>query len=148
MSIGDIIGRLKESLGAQAERHRNRPFLEATMAACALVAYADEDVSLSERFQIDQVLERLDRLKIFDPHDGVNFFNEVVEKLKDAPEEASETALRRIAGFAGDPESARMLVRVCHAVSWADGDVSEAERARIDEVCSVLGLVYEDAIAS
>ncbi len=148
MSIGDFIGRLKGSLGAQAERHRNRPFLEATMAACALVAYADEDVSLSERFQIDQVLERLDRLKIFDPHDGVNYFNEVVEKLKAAPEQGTETALQRIAPFAGDPESARMLVRICHAISWADGEISDAERARIDEVCEVLGQVYEDAIAS
>ena len=148
MAISDIIESLKQSLGVKAEQHRNRPFLEATMAACALVAYADEDVSLSERFQLDQVLERLDALKIFDPHVGVNFFDEIVEALKDQPEAGKQAALERIRLFAGEPDSARMLVRVCHAISWADGEVSPAERARIDEVCAVLGQVYEECIAS
>ncbi len=147
MSISDIIESLKQSLGVRAEQHRNRPFLEATMAACALVAYADEDVSLSERFQLDQVLERLDQLTIYDPHTGVNFFDEIVSALKDEPEAGKQKALDRIRPFAHDPDSARMLVRVCHAISWADGEVSDAERARIDEVCAVLGQVYEDCIA-
>ena len=147
MTISDIIGRLKESLGAQAERHRNRPFLEATMAACALVAYADETVTFSERSQLDQALERLTQLKIFDPHEGVNVFDETIEALKADPDAGKTAVLARVRRFADDPEAARLLVRVCHAISWADGDVSADERARIDEVCATLGLAFEDCVA-
>ena len=148
MTIGDFLDRVKQGLGLQVSRQRNRPFLEAAMAACALVAYADEDVSLSERFQLDQVLERLEQLKAFDPHDGVNFFDEIVRELQEQPEAGKRAALERIGRFAGEPDAARLLVRVCHAISWADGEISDAERARIDEVCTVLGQDYEACIAS
>ena len=48
----------------QVERYRNRPFLKATMAACALVAVADGKVSFSQRVRVDQILETLDKLKV------------------------------------------------------------------------------------
>ena len=39
------------------DRHRNRPFLEAAMAACAVIATDDGTVSFAERVRVDQILE-------------------------------------------------------------------------------------------
>ena len=80
-----FLATLTDKFQEQMERHRNRPFLRAVMAACALVAAADGKVSLAERVRVDQILDTLEELRIFDPHEGVDLFNEftdaIIEKL-------------------------------------------------------------------
>ena len=71
-----------ERLKQELERHRRRPFLEAAMAACALIASADDEVSFSERARMDAVLESLAELRIFDPHQAVDLFNARIEALQ------------------------------------------------------------------
>ena len=46
--MAGLLGNLLSDYQTQLQRHRNRPFLEATMAACALVATADGEVSFAE----------------------------------------------------------------------------------------------------
>jgi len=145
--MSTLFGRLKETIQAQAERHRNRPFMAATMAASALVAYADGTVTFSERSRMDQILESLEQLKVFDPHEAVNLFNEMVEAMQADAEAGRAAALARIAPFAEDKEAAQLMVRIAAAISEADGDFSASERARIDEICAALGTSYEDCVA-
>jgi hypothetical protein len=57
-----------DGLNERIARHRNRDFLNAAMAAGALAAQADGTVTLSERYRIDGILARLERLRIYDPH--------------------------------------------------------------------------------
>ena len=49
------------------ERQRNKPFLKATMAAAALAMLADGEIQLSERYRLDEILQQLERLKIYKP---------------------------------------------------------------------------------
>ena len=145
--MAKLLERLKDSIRTQAARHRNRSFLEATMAAAALVSYADGEVSLSERVRVDQILERLDQLKIYDPHLGVDLFNEVVDALTNAPADGREMALARIKAVAKDPEASQLMVRICCAISEADGDFSPAEKRTIEAICGALGVSFEDCLA-
>ena len=145
--MAGLLERLKGGIQAQAERHRNRPFLEATMAASALVAAADGTVSFSERHRIDQILESLDQLKIFDPHEAVNLFNDILASLAETPDQGREAALKRIARLAEDPEASRLMVRICCAISEADGEFSPPEREQIGIICATLGLSLEDCVA-
>jgi len=39
-----------------------------------MVATTDGKVSFAENVRIDQILQTLDRLKVFDPHEGVDIF--------------------------------------------------------------------------
>lgn len=142
--MSGLLANLMQGLQTQAERHRNRPFMEATMAACALVATADGTVSFSERHRVDQILERLDQLRVFDPHEAIDLFDDFVEELKESPEAGRTAALERLAKIAEDQESSHLLVRICCAVSEADGKFSTAERQQIEEICQALGLTLED----
>ena len=144
--MSSLLERLKDGIRSQAARHRNRAFLEATMAAAALVSHADGEVSLSERIRVDQILERLDQLKIYDPHLAVDLFNEVIDALDEAPDQGRETALARIKPMAKDPDAAHLVVRICCAVSEADGEFSPAERRTVEAICSTLGVTYEDCL--
>ena len=64
-----------DELAALFKKKRNEPFLRAAMAACAMVSMSDGHVYFCDRIRLDQIMTTLDKLKIFDPHEGVKLFN-------------------------------------------------------------------------
>ena len=50
------------NLRAEIAKHRNRPFLEAAMAASASIAIAVGELSFSERHRVDAIVDELGRL--------------------------------------------------------------------------------------
>jgi tellurite resistance protein len=123
------------------ERHRKRPFLRAAMAACALVATADGVVTLRDRVRVDQVLAALQALRVFDPHEGVNVFNEFVAVLQDDPARGRAVAISAIRTEADkDRDRAEILIRICIAVSRVAGGIPRPQRAEIMNLCTLLGL--------
>lgn len=135
-----------DSLRLELERHRQRPFLEAAMAVCAVVAMADGDVSFSERSRMDAVLEGVTRLALFDPHDGVDLFNGHVEAFRADAAEARSAALALARRGAGDAATRALLVRIAVAIGHADGTYSDEERGAVRLLCSALGLGVDAAM--
>ena len=135
---------LRTALGERTARHRNRPFLEACMATCALVAIADGEVSLSERSRVDDVLEAIDRLKIFDVHEAVDLFNAHVDAIRTEPVKGRKAALEAVKEMRHDAGDAVMLVKIALAISRVDGDFLDSERAQCEAICRVLGLDLRD----
>jgi tellurite resistance protein len=129
-----------DGLKRELARYRQRPFLDALMAGCALVATADGTVSLSERSRVDRIFESLVELEIFDPHEAVNRFNEFADDIAADAARGRHAALDAIAEQAGDEARARLLLRACVAVSLADDDLRPEERARIADICDALDL--------
>lgn len=123
----------------EVERHHNRPFLEAAMAACALVATARGHVTFAHRTRIDQILETLDALKIFDPHEGVEIFNEYAEEILEHPRQGRDRAMKTIDDVARNPDTARLLVRLCLAVSEMNDATSLADQIEIVMLCDHIG---------
>jgi tellurite resistance protein len=130
---------LRQSVEDMLERHRQQPFLEACMGACALVAMADGEVSLSEQSRLDEVLEAIDRLSLFEVHEAVDLFNGYVERIRKTPQKGRKAALDAVGRMADDPEAADLLVRICLAISRADGDYAPSERDQLVTLCTRLG---------
>lgn len=63
------------------------------MAASALVATADGDVDFGERVRLNQILETLEALKVYDPHDGVDLFRDYPEAILESPKEGHAAAV-------------------------------------------------------
>ena len=137
---------LVEDLKLALERMKHRPFLQATMATAALVAWVDGEVRLSERSRLDDILENLDLLKIYDVHDAIDLFNDYVERFKRQGDDAVERALEDIGKVSSQPEEADLLVRIGLAVSCADGDFDEAERRILKKICLALHLPSENYV--
>lgn len=131
---------LIDTYQTQMERNRNHPFLKATMAACSLVAMADGKVSFNERVRVDQILETLEALKIFDPHEGVDLFNEFTDMILASPGKGHEMAVKCLQDGAGDDETKALLIRICCAVSEAKGAKSLVDQIEIVSLCSRLGI--------
>lgn len=113
--MGSVIATLTDLFEERLDRQRNRPFLEGVMAACALVATTDGEVSFAEHVRVDQILQTLDQLRIFDPHEGVELFRGYAEGIIDNPQEGHEKALEAVAGICGDPENGALMLRICLA---------------------------------
>ena len=139
-----VLELLREGLKKRSARQRDRRFLEATMATSALVAFADGEVSFTERMRLDQILNHLHQLRAFDVHEAINHFNEVVEDLKAEPEEGHARALESIEAFAQDKASARLMVRAACHLCVADGVFTDGEQEQVAELCVLLDITPED----
>ena len=122
------------------KKRQNRPFLEAAMAACAMVSMSEGKVHFCDRIRLDQILSTLEKLKIFDPHEGVDIFNDFAEKIGASPKEGHAEALAAVKKVAIDKTTAELIVRLCLAISLSDGKTSMVEQIEIVSLCSLLGV--------
>ena len=138
--MSGVLGNLIANYHTHMERQANRSFLEGVMAACALVASADGKISFGERVRVDQILQTLEKLRMFDPHEGVDIFNEYADLILDHPATGHETAFLAMEKIAREPENGNLMVRICVAVSEANGENRLADQIEIVTLCSRLGL--------
>ena len=122
------------------EKRQNKLFLRGAMAACAMVSISDGEVHFCDRIRLDQILTTLDRLKIFDPHEGVEIFNYFTEKIRTSPKEGHNEALAAVKEVAIDKTTAELVVRLCLAISLSDGKTNMVEQIEIVSLCSLLGV--------
>ena len=128
-----------ERFRLELNRHKQRPFLEAVAAACALVATADGEVSFSERARLDTVIESLSQLRLFDPHEVVDAFDEHVAQLAD-DEDGVAAMLKVIRAGTRADGAADLLLRISAVMSLADGRDSSDEHEIIHKICAALQL--------
>ena len=124
---------------AQIERHKNKPFLDGTMAACALIAIADGEVSFSERIRVDQIIDALEALKVFDPHEAVDVFNRYCTKIIDSPQQGREQAMQAMRTAADTEEKAGLMVRVFLGICESGGESSLVKQIEVVMLCSMIG---------
>ncbi|NQW01548.1 MAG: tellurite resistance TerB family protein [Rhodospirillales bacterium] len=138
--MSGILENLKRNYLSHMKRQKNRPFLEGTMAACAMVATADGEVSFAERVRVDQILQSLNQLQVFDPHEGINIFNEYTDMILEHPATGHETTFLAMDRVARDPENGALMLRICVAICEADSGDHLADQIEIVSLCSRLGL--------
>ena len=138
---------MRERFRLELQRHKQRPFLEAVAAACALVATADGEVSFSERARLDAVIESLSQLRLFDAHEVVDAFDEHAARLAEV-EKGADALLKVVVVGTRAEGAADLLLRISAAMSLADGRDSADEHAGMEQICAALGLpdkAVEDA---
>jgi tellurite resistance protein TerB len=134
----------REALAAELDKVRNRQFLDATMAASALVSMADGDANITELNILDQALETIQELKIYDPHDAMNLYRDYIDGLRDDSGATRDKIMQAVGKIQEDQHAARLLIQVCVAIGKADEDFSEPEKAVITELCQKLALDYDE----
>lgn len=130
----------KNGLNDQVKKFKNRDFLNAVVAGCALVAAADGKIEESEKNKMAGYMNLSNELKVFDMREVITQFNAHVSNFDFSPEIGKQEALKSISKFSGKPEVGRVIVAVCSAIGAADGDFDEQEKAVVREICRVLGL--------
>jgi len=130
----------RETLRNSLSRIRNRQFLDATMAATALVAMADGEVNFSELSALDAVLETVQDLQIYDPHIAVDIYRDFADAIAENRDTGRRDAMAAVGKIDRDHEAAELVIRVAVAISKADGDLSPLEARAISDICGTLGV--------
>ncbi|MBF0159579.1 MAG: tellurite resistance TerB family protein [Magnetococcales bacterium] len=130
----------KQSLSKELTKFNNRSMMEAIVAGCAMVAYADGSVSSAEKQKMVGYLRTSDTMKVFDINEVIQLFQKYVEKFEFDHTIGHGEAMTVIGKFKGKAAEAQLIVRVCCAVGAADGSFDEKERKVVRGMCQELGL--------
>jgi len=126
------VGRLKE-----------RYYLEAAMATCALAAMADGEVALEPRYAIDAALRRDPLLALFPATQAAALLDDRLHRLRHDPVPTRAALGRRIARAARHPERALALARLAWQVLTARDRLRSHDLAELESLCYLLGVDVE-----
>jgi chromosome partitioning protein len=134
-----LLNKLSDSLLSTTGRTRDRAFLDAAMAAAALVATADGDVSFAQRSRLDDLLSSAEPLKAHDVHDAADLFRIFAENILAHPEEGRLRALKAVRCVNRDDDASQLLMRIACAMGRAEGAYSRPGMVQIRRIAMTLG---------
>ncbi len=143
MSFTDWVKRnvteARDALNKEVTKFKSKDLLEAVVAGCAMVAYADGSVSAAEKQKMMGYLRSSEQLQVFDQNDVIKLFQKYVEKFEFDSTIGTGEVMQAVGKFRGKPQ-AQLVIRVCCAIGSADGDFDDSERAVVRRMCSEIGL--------
>lgn len=135
---------LRRDIHDRLEKHRRRHLMDATAAACAYVAAVDDEVSLAESHRVDELIESLEQLKVFDPRDVKDRFDVFVAEYRENKASAQHNIMKEVRELKDDRTASALLVQICIAVSSADGALDPREEKAIREIADALEVDVPD----
>lgn len=130
----------RDALSTQVSRFKNREFMEAVVAGCAMVAAADGNISPAEKQKMIKFIGLSEELKIFNTTEVIAAFNRTAEKFDFDLEVGCEEALRVVSKLKTSSEAARIMVRVCCVIGASDGNFDDDEKKAVSRICHAVGL--------
>lgn len=124
---------MRQVTGDRREKHRNthlaaevatagsKHLMEAMVAACALIAYADGRLSPSERQRVIHIMRALPPFEGVSPEVVAMEFARHEQAFTQEPSIARDNVLRTIEGLMPYPWEVRLLLSACQKVLEADG---------------------------
>jgi tellurite resistance protein TerB len=127
-------------------RLRDETLLEGAMAAGALVALADQKLSVEESLMLQTMLANAELLQIYDPELALSLYTRHVDRIRGDFSAGKQTALEAIGRCASDIEAAELIVQVGIAIAKADRIFHEDELRVIEEICQEVGIEGLDTL--
>ena len=135
---------VRSQLAQEVSKYRNREFMEACVAGCALVAAADGNIGAEEKQKMMKFIQQSEELKVFETQDVISVFNKITDNFAFDSEIGKAEAFKLIGKLRSKTDAARLMVRVCSAIGSADGNFDDKEKQIIRDICSDLGLPSSD----
>lgn len=126
------------NLQSEVLKYKNKDFLEATVAACALVAAADGNITSEEKQKMIGFMKQSEALSVFDTGEVIKLFEKYTSNYDFDAMIGKAESLRTISKLKKKSEQARLLIRVCCSIGAADGNFDEQEKTLVREICKEL----------
>lgn len=128
-----------KSMNSELMKFRSKDLMQAIVGGATMIAYADGDVSASEKQKLMGYVRNSEQLSVFDTDKVIESFNQNLSRFEFDSNIAIGETLQKIAVFKGKPE-AHLIVRVCLAIANADGHFDTTEQQALDQICRSLEL--------
>ena len=132
------------TLQGEVSKIRNKSFLEAVVAGCVLVAYADGVARDEEKQKMIGFLRTNPILSVYSTEDVIAIFDKYAKQFDFDCQIGQASALQAVAKVKDKSDEARLMVRVCCAIGAADGNFDDNEKAIVRKICAELGLNPQD----
>jgi stress response protein SCP2/tellurite resistance protein len=116
-------------------KYMGRDLTEALVAGSALVAMADGILDPMEREKLIDYFRTSQEMRGININEVDSRFNYFVQQIKRDQMLGKAEALRAIGKIANKPEAARLVVRLCCAIGFADGEFASIEKQIVEEIC-------------
>ena len=131
---------IKSEVVTEVAKFRHRDMMEAVVAGCTMIAYADGVVTADEKQKMAGYMRQSEALKVFEMDQVIAAYNKYAGKFDIDPQLGQAEALRAIGKLRGKEAESRLLVRVCCVIGAADGTFDDNEKGSTRKICHELGL--------
>lgn len=134
-NTADWLKRQTESARSVVSKYMGKDLTEALVAGSALVAMADGIIDPSEKQKLIDYFRTSQEMKGININEVDSRFNYFVQRIQSDLMMGKAEALRAIGKIANKPDAARLVVRLCCAIGFADGEFAPVEKKIVDEIC-------------
>ena len=131
---------VSNKLSNEVTKFKNKDFLNAVIAGCALVAASDGNVSPEEKRKMLGFINNSDALKVFNSDEVIESFNKITSKFEFDYEIGKAEALKIVAKLKSNVDAAKLMVRACCVIGASDGNFDQHEKQTVRIICRELGL--------
>jgi tellurite resistance protein len=117
---------------------RQNDMMDALVAACAIVAYADGNADAAERKRLLGLMRRIPLLEGFSRDDLAEEFSRQEQAFEADPVDARNRALAKITASRPNAHEARAVLRSCEEIIQADGVAHPLEQAAMRSIIHAL----------
>ena len=118
---------------------RQNELLDATVAACAIMAYADGNADEQERKRLLGLMRRIPLLEGFSRDDLADEFSMHERAFAIDHDAAMQKALESIAALRPNADESRALIKSCEEIMRADGVAHPLEHVALRSIMGALG---------
>lgn len=127
--------RQTDSAKSVVNKYMGKDLMEALVAGSALVATADGIIDRSEREKLIDYFRTSQEMKGINNNEVDSRFNYYVQRIQSDRMMGKAEALRAVGKISSKPEVARLVVRLCCAIGFADGEFAPVEKQVVEEIC-------------
>ena len=132
--------RQTESARNVVSKYMGKDLTEALVAGSALVATADGIIDPSEREKLIEYFRTSQEMRGININEVDSRFNYYVQRIQSDQMMGKAEALRAIGKLASKPDAARLVVRLCCAIGFADGEFAPVEKRIVEEISREVNL--------
>jgi tellurium resistance protein TerD len=129
-----------ESARNVVSKYMGKDLTEALVAGSALVATADGILDPSEREKLIEYFRTSQEMRGININEVDSRFNYFVQRIQSDRMMGKAEALRAIGKLASKPDAARLVVRLCCAIGFADGEFAPVEKKIVEEISREVNL--------
>ena len=131
---------VQKTLNDEMSRYKNRDLMEGVVAGCAMVGFANGEVSSAEKQKMMGFLQSSPAMSVYEINQVLDTFGRFARQFEFDAAIGQAEALKAIGKLRAKPDEARLLIRVCCAIGASDGNFEEAERQAVRLMCRELAL--------
>jgi tellurite resistance protein TerB len=137
--LKSMTSKASSEIADQFNRVKNKDVMEAVVASCTYVAYADGRITSEEKNKMLGFLQHTECLRMYKTDDVIETFGKFTRKFEFDQDIGKSEVFNALAKVKEHNEK-ELVVRACVIIANSDGNFDQSEKKAVEEICGKFGL--------